>query len=109
MRALFLRGLAIIYLIAFASLLPQIDGLIGSNGLTPAHEYLQTVRADYGPGAYASFPTLAWINSSDTFLHGIVWAGIVSALLLLIGLVPLPAVVGLYLLYLSISTAGQVF
>jgi len=32
-RSLFLRGLAIVYLIAFISLLLQVNGLIGSNGL----------------------------------------------------------------------------
>ena len=78
LRSVFLRGLAVIYLIAFASLLPQISGLIGSNGILPAHDYLQNLRSDYGAGAYGLFPTLAWLNSSDTFLHLMVWAGIVD-------------------------------
>ena len=108
-RSIFLRGLAIVYIIAFASLLPQIDGLIGSGGITPGHEYLQSLRSDYGVSAYGLFPTLAWFNSSDAFLHGMVWAGIGLAVLLLIGFVPLPAAIGLYLLYLSIDTVGQVF
>jgi hypothetical protein len=108
-RALFLRGLAVVYLIAFASLLPQVDGLIGSNGILPAHDYLDAVRSDYGVGRYALFPTLAWFSSSDTFLHAMVWAGIVMAVLLLAGIVPLPATIGLYLLYLSICTIGQEF
>jgi hypothetical protein len=108
-RSVFLRGLALIYLIAFVSLLPQIRGLIGSNGILPAHDYLQIARSEYGLGAYALFPTLAWFNSSDTFLVGMVWAGIVLALFLLAGVVPLPAALGLYLIYLSIDTIGQVF
>jgi hypothetical protein len=109
MRSTFLRGLAVIYLIAFASILPQIDGLIGSNGILPAHDYLQSLRSDYGAAAYALFPTLAWISSSNVFLHGLAWAGIVLALLLLFGFVPLPAALGLFLLYLSIDTIGQAF
>jgi len=108
-RSLFLRGLAVIYLIAFASLLPQLDGLIGSNGISPAHDFLQTLRTDYGARAYTLFPTLAWVNSSDMFLHSIVWAGIALSVLLLIGVIPLPAAIGLYVLYLSIDTVGQVF
>jgi hypothetical protein len=109
MRSIFLRGLAVIYLIAFASILPQMDGLVGSNGILPANAYLQSLRSDYGAAAYALFPTLAWISSSDAFLHGLAWAGIVLALLLLFGFVPLPAALGLFLLYLSIDTIGQVF
>jgi hypothetical protein len=109
LRSVFLRGLAVIYLIAFASLLPQISGLIGSNGILPAHDYLQNLRSDYGAGAYGLFPTLAWFNSSDAFLHAMAWAGIVLAVFLFIGLIPLPAAIGLYVLYLSIDSIGQVF
>ena len=108
-RPVFLRGLALVYLIAFASLLPQVDGLIGANGILPARDFLRTVRSDFGGSAYALWPTLAWLNSSDAFLHAMIWAGIVLSLLLLVRLVPLPAVIGLYLLYLSIVSIGQVF
>src|SRR5262245_18702019 len=38
-----------------------------------------------------------------------VWAGIVLAVCLFTGLVPLPAAIGLYVLYLSIDSIGQVF
>jgi hypothetical protein len=68
-RSLFLRGLAVIYLIAFASLLPQIDGLIGVHGVLPARDYLENIHSEYGASAYVLFPTLAWLNSSDLFLH----------------------------------------
>jgi hypothetical protein len=108
-RSVFLRGLAIVYLIAFASLLPQISGLIGSHGILPAHDFLQNVRSEYGSSAYALLPTLAWFNSSDAFLYVMVWAGIVLALMLLAGIIPLPAAIGLYVLYLSIDTVGQTF
>src|SRR5258708_4597987 len=100
-RSIFLRGLAVIYLIAFASLLPQLAGLIGSDGILPAHEFLENVHVDYGSRAYALFPTLAWVNSSDTFLFAMVWGGIALAVLLLVGILPLPATIGLYVLYLS--------
>jgi len=108
-RSIFLRGLAIIYLIAFASLLPQVDGLIGSHGILPASEYLGNIRAEYGASAYTFFPTLAWLNSSDLFLHVLVWAGLVFSGLLLAGFLPLPATIALYVLYLSLDTVGQTF
>jgi hypothetical protein len=108
-RSLFLRGLALIYLIAFASLLPQMSGLIGAHGILPAHDYLETVRSDYGSRGYMLFPTLAWLDSSDTFIKGLVWAGVTFSLCLLAGLIPLPATICLFLLYLSLDTVGQVF
>src|SRR5215475_14208292 len=104
MRAILLRGLAIIYLIAFASLLPQVHGLIGSHGILPAHDYLQSLSSDYGRGAYTLFPTLAWFNSTDAFLVGMVWGGIVLAVLLFVRILPLPATIGLFVLYLSLDT-----
>src|SRR5215471_19138576 len=106
MRAILLRGLAIIYLIAFASLLPQVHGLIGSHGILPAHDYLQSLYADYGRGAYTLFPTLVWLNSSDAFLTGIIWAGMILAVLLFMRILPLAATIGLFVLYLSVDTAG---
>lgn len=109
MRSIFLRGLAVIYLIAFASILPQIHGLIGSHGILPAHDYLQSLRGDYGSGAYTLFPTLAWLDSSDRFVIGLVWAGIALSVLLLLRVLPLPVTIGLFVLYLSIDTVGQVF
>jgi len=42
--SIFLRGLGIVYFIAFASLLPQILGLIGSNGILPIDPYLRAVK-----------------------------------------------------------------
>ena len=107
-RSLFLRGLAIVYLIAFISLLLQVNGLIGSNGILPVSDYLDTIDSEYGNTGYALFPTLAWFDSSDTFLQVMIWAGIALAIALLAGILPLPAAIGLYVLYLSLDTAGQV-
>ena len=108
-RSLFLRGLAIVYLIAFVSFLPQINGLIGSDGILPVHNYLDAMHGEYEAKAYLYFPTLAWLNSSNTFLHILTWAGIALSIALLIRILPLAAAVGLYVLYLSLDTAGQTF
>ena len=86
-----------------------MGGLVGSNGILPVQEYLQNVRADYGSGAYLLFPTLAWINSSDAFLKAIVWLGIGFAVLLFFRVIPLPAAIALFVLYLSVDSIGQAF
>src|SRR3954465_6809934 len=106
-RSLLLRGLAVVYFIAFISFIPQINGLIGSNGILPVHNYLEGVHSEYGSRASFYLPTMAWLNSSDGFLHALAWAGVILSVALFARLVPLAAVIGLFVLYLSIDTAGQ--
>ena len=50
-RWIFLRALALIYFSAFYSLLFQIKGLIGPEGILPAQQYLAAVRRAVGPRA----------------------------------------------------------
>ena len=45
-RWVFLRMIGLIYLLAFASLWVQIDGLIGSNGILPAADLMEQARAN---------------------------------------------------------------
>ena len=106
---LFLRLLAFIYLIAFASLWSQIHGLIGSQGILPLPETLSLIKQNLGSGGIWQFPMLFWFSSSDTALSIICGGGIFVALIVLSlpGLWP-----GWFLLwagYLSLSTAGRDF
>ena len=50
-RWLFLRALGLIYFSAFFSLIFQIRGLIGPDGILPAGGYLQAVAQSLGPWA----------------------------------------------------------
>lgn len=45
---LFQRGLAVIYLIAFASIYVQIPGLLGTNGLMPVRANFEDTVGKYG-------------------------------------------------------------
>jgi predicted DCC family thiol-disulfide oxidoreductase YuxK len=105
----FLRALGAIYLIAFVSLWVQVDGLVGSNGLSPVNQFLSAIRAQIGPDAYGLLPTLCWFNSSDAFLHFLCGSGALCSLLLIVGIAPAAALVILFVLYLSLTIAGQVF
>ena len=58
--SLFLRLLGIIYLIAFASLLIQIQGLVGSHGILPVADLLANVTTEVGSERYYRLPTLFW-------------------------------------------------
>src|SRR5438445_11366619 len=105
----FLRALGVIYLIAFLSLWAQVDGLVGSNGVSPVNQFLPAVRAQLGPDAYTVLPTLCWFSSSDAFLHFLCGSGVVCSLLLIFGIAPAVLLVALFVLYLSLTIAGQVF
>src|ERR1051325_73189 len=105
----FLRVLGAIYLIAFVSLWVQVDGLVGSNGVSPVNQFLPAVRAQVGSDAYTLLPTLCWFGSSATFLHLLCGSGVLCSLLLILGIAPALSLVALFVLYLSLTIAGQVF
>ena len=108
-RWLFLRLLALVYLIAFASLAPQLRGLVGEQGLLPAADLLERAGEFYGAAAWYEFPTLAWLGAGDAGLLVICWAGILLALLAAAGVAPVLTFALLWLLYLSLTVAGQTF
>jgi lipase maturation factor 1 len=108
-RRWFLRAVGLIFLIAFVSLWVQIDGLIGSNGITPVREFLPAARAQLGDHALSILPTLCWFNSSDTFFHFLCGGGVILSLVLIVGIAPALSLVGLVAFYLSLTIAGQTF
>ncbi len=109
-RWLFLKLLAVIYFIAFGSLIPQIHGLIGSNGLLPIHLYLQRAFELWGIEAYYQLPTLLWVHPSDTLLILLCWLGVaLSAVALTTRIAPTITFGMLWVLYLSLTIAGQEF
>jgi uncharacterized membrane protein YphA (DoxX/SURF4 family) len=108
-RRLFLCGLGVVYLIAFASLAVQIVGLAGRDGIAPVTEMLGRVAARAGAGRYLAAPTVFWIDARDRTLEAVCWAGSGAALLLILDIAPLPALVILWVLYLSVQTSCDVF
>ena len=113
-RWVFLRALGAIYLIAFVSYWTQMAGLIGHNGILPEGQFMAAVKEQcdlqgIGPDRFRQLPTLCWLNSSDGFLQFQCAAGVVLAFLLILGIIPVPALAFLWLLYLSLTTVGRDF
>jgi lipase maturation factor 1 len=113
-RRLFLVCLGMIYLSAFLSLWVQTAGLLGKNGILPAGELMsQAGRAltDRGVGVerYHLLPTLCWLGASDGFLKWQCGIGAALALGLIAGIAPRVCLAGMWLLYLSLTTAGGEF
>jgi hypothetical protein len=114
---LFLRALGLVYLAAFASFAVQARGLIGERGIVPARRLLAEAGHGLGGGrpgrpgwrAFLALPTLCWWRADDRSLLALCAAGIALALLVTAGVAQLPALVALYLLYLSLVSASGVF
>ncbi|HEX3891220.1 MAG TPA: lipase maturation factor family protein [Terracidiphilus sp.] len=87
-RWVFLRALALIYFSAFYSLLFQIKGLIGPDGILPAQQYLAAVGRALPGTKYWYAPSLYWISSSSTALMAVTWIGLAAAVLAFLNLWP---------------------
>jgi len=108
-RGLFLSGLGLAYLCAFASIWPQVHGLIGSGGIAPVGDTLDSVEAHCGGVDPLRFPTLLWIDCGDGALHLLCGGGVLLSLLVVAGIARLPCLALLWAAYLSLFTAGLWF
>jgi len=108
-RWIFLRSLGIIYLLAFGSLWIQVDGLIGTQGILPANQYISAIWEKLGIIGYWTFPTLCWVNCSDVFIHALCASAILFSVSLILGILPIPALACLWAIYLSFSTITRTF
>ncbi len=108
-RGLFLRLLGFVYFVAFASLAPQLLGLIGADGLLPAAGYLERAYDLWGSDAYLELPTLLWLWPGDALLTSLYWLGIALSIAAMLGMMPIAVFVSLWALYLSLTVAGQDF
>lgn len=111
--SLFARAIALIYLIAFVSFGRQVRGLIGAQGIQPVTEFFAEVVRQFGPNGFWQVPTIFWWIHSEFGLESIVWGGAVIAGVAAIGRPNTSgqkaAFVLLYIYYLSIVNAGQIF
>ena len=111
---LFLRALAIIYFVAFASLGTQILGLAGESGIVPAKDFIRRAAQYFdanhvGVGRYFSMPTVGWFAASDDALRAMTISGAALSIGLLFGFLPRLSLIALWLLYLSLANLCGVF
>ena len=109
-RWIFLRALGLIYYSAFFSLLFQVTGLIGPNGILPAHDYLQYLAQHLGTvERFWYAPTVFWLGGGDTALKAVCWIGMAAAVLLTINIWPRAMLLVCLVSYLSFVAALQDF
>ena len=108
-RWIFLRALGLIYLSAFYSLLFQIKGLIGPDGILPAVDFLQAVNASLHGHRFWFAPSLLWFGASDRALMILCWAGLLASLLVVFNIRPRVSLAACLLLFLSFVSVAQDF
>jgi len=108
-RWIFLRALGLIYFSAFYSLLFQIKGLIGPNGILPAADYLQAVTAALHLQSYWTVPTLLWFGASNGALMTLCWVGLIASLLVTLNLWPRAGLLICFLCFVSFVSVARDF
>ena len=108
-RWIFLRALALIYFSAFYSLLFQIKGLIGPEGILPAGQYLAAVAQQLGGLRFWYAPSFFWISASSTMLMAVTWIGLLASIAAFCNLWPRLSFFICFLCFLSFVSTSQVF
>ena len=109
-RWLFLRAFGGIYFSAFFSLVFQIRGLLGPQGILPANEYLQAVARSLGTMRGLWFaPTVLWISTGPHMLTALCWVGMAASLLLVLNLWPRAMLAICFVCFLSFVSAAHDF
>src|SRR5438128_805478 len=101
-RFVMLRLLGLIYLCAFGVFVQQGLPLIGEHGLLPANTFLAGTT-------FFEAPTLFRLHCTDGAMLAVGWTGLVLSALVLAGVTNAGVMALLWLLYLSVDHAGQLF
>ncbi len=107
-RWIFLRALAAIYFSAFYSLLFQIKGLIGPDGIFQAKDYLAAVARSFPSTRYWYAPSLFWLSSGSHMLMAVTWIGLAASVVALLNLWPRFSFFVCFVCFLAfISASGE--
>lgn len=107
-----LKAISFIYIISFASLLSQAQGLWGADGILPIANYLQSLANSFDGSIvklYSLFPSVYWLNSSDAFITGSLVFALLSSTLALFSIFPILNFVISYVIYFSLVLVGGSF
>ena len=105
------RFIGLLYVIAFGSLIPQLESIVGSRGIFPLSQRLAATRRDFpGIRGFLQFPSVLWLSSSDRVLRLIPFIGVLCGLTMICGGPASPWALALaWLLWLSIEPAMLIF
>jgi predicted DCC family thiol-disulfide oxidoreductase YuxK len=102
--SLFFKGLGFIYIVAFGSLISQVQGLFGSHGIVPIASVMASVHQS------VHLPTLFWVSYSDAMITMVPVLGTFCGMMMVVSSRYLRFwSVLAWILYLSIVNVGHVF
>ena len=108
-KLVMLRCMGAIYLLAFLAAYFQNRALIGSAGLSPAHQHLERIQANTPLDSFLAHPAIWWFwPLTDDRLDAVALLGVALSTLVCIGLCSSLVMGALWLLYFSIVTAAEV-
>ena len=115
-RQVLQRGIAALFLVAFASSLNQFRPLLGERGLLPAPELLEWATSSQRARRMLRPTLFLWLRYTDRRLMALCVAGIVISAVLVCGIpqlgppwLPMIAFLLLWMGYMSITSIGQTF
>jgi lipase maturation factor 1 len=108
-RWIFLRALGLIYFSAFYSLLFQIKGLMGPQGVLPAQQYLAAVARALGPTRFWYAPSLFWISAGSPMLMGTMIVGLAASVAAFLNIWPRLSLFICLVCFLSFVSATNVW
>lgn len=105
------RFIGLLYVIAFGSLIPQLESIIGSRGIFPIAQRLAATRRDFpGLRRFVQFPSVLWLSADDRLLRAIPWIGVSCGLCICYGGPLSPWALALaWFLWLSLEPAMLIF
>jgi len=108
-NALFLRALALIFLIALLSYRHQAPGLNGPDGILPVGPFFEAVETHLGDGAFWALPSLAWLSPDLGTLQLLTDIGLAASIAALLGILQPLCFFILWAVMLSLCVAAQDF
>jgi len=105
-RAVFLRAVSLVFFAAFASLFVQVQGLLGSDGLSPA---TQVIDSQPSPATFVASAAGSTIPLVNGWLDVMCLGGMVSAAVGVAGHASLVSMFICWLLYLSLCSVGGIW
>jgi hypothetical protein len=106
-RALYLRLLGLVLVVAFVSFWVQLEGLVGERGILPVSDTFARYERAWGLARLYRAPSLLWLWPTATGAHLLCLLGTVASLLVVVGRVQAVALAVCFVSYLSLFYGAQ--
>lgn len=103
------KTLSLSYFVAFLSLLPQVLGLFGYQGLLSIDHLLNILDKEMKSERFYHMPSLFWFASSDMSIKAVCFVGMTAASLAFMGFSQSFMLAICFVCYLSFVSTGQIF